>query len=159
MATSCTSVIGGSHFKTCELRSTKLSSSGHPVRLAFQKKKSNQSGSNRRLSVCAEYSDGGRGGGGDFISGFLLGGAVIGTLGYIFAPQIRRAVLNEDEDGFQRARRPIYYDGGLEKTRETLNAKISQLNSAIDKVSSRLKGGNNAVNEQMETDAEVEATL
>lgn len=34
------------------------------------------------------YSDGSRGGGGDFVAGFLLGGAVFGTLAYIFAPQV-----------------------------------------------------------------------
>lgn len=28
--------------------------------------------------------------------------------------QIRRSLLNEDEYGFRRARRPIYYDEGLE---------------------------------------------
>lgn len=28
------------------------------------------------------------GGGGDFVAGFLLGGAVCGTLAYIFAPQV-----------------------------------------------------------------------
>ncbi|KAL9268808.1 hypothetical protein AKJ16_DCAP17167 [Drosera capensis] len=56
--------------------------------------------------------------------------------------EIRRSLLNEDEYGFRRAKRPIYYedDDGLEKTRQTLNAKLSQLNSAIDKVSSRLRG-------------------
>ncbi|KAJ4950790.1 hypothetical protein NE237_027622 [Protea cynaroides] len=158
MATSCTSVSGGSYFNTCELRSTKLSSLGRSPRVAYQKKL-NQSVSNRRLSVRAEYNDGSRGGGGDFMAGFLLGGAVFGTLAYIFAPQIRRAVLNEDEYGFRRARRPIYYDEGLEKTRQTLNAKISQLNSAIDNVSSRLRGGNNSVKEPMENDEEVEATM
>ena len=31
---------------------------------------------------------GGGGGGGDFFAGFLLGGAVFGTLAYIFAPQV-----------------------------------------------------------------------
>ena len=34
------------------------------------------------------YSDGGRSGGGEFVAGFLLGGAVFGTLAYIFAPQV-----------------------------------------------------------------------
>lgn len=34
------------------------------------------------------YSDGDRSGGGDFVAGFLLGGAVFGTLAYIFAPQV-----------------------------------------------------------------------
>lgn len=28
------------------------------------------------------------GGGGDFIAGFLLGGALFGTLAYVFAPQV-----------------------------------------------------------------------
>ncbi|WCJ27762.1 hypothetical protein M5689_009487 [Euphorbia peplus] len=101
-----------------------------------------------------------RGGGGDFVAGFLLGGAVCGTLAYIFAPQIRRSLLNEDEYGFRRAKRPIYYDEGLEKTRQTLNAKISQLNNAIDKVSSRLRGGNNSPpSVPVENDPEVEATI
>lgn len=45
------------------------------------------------LSVCSFVvsnicSDGGRSGAGDFASGFLLGGAVFGTLAYIFAPQV-----------------------------------------------------------------------
>lgn len=37
-----------------------------------------------------ECSDqrGGGGSGGDFVAGFLLGGAIFGTLGYIFAPQV-----------------------------------------------------------------------
>lgn len=33
-------------------------------------------------------SDSRGGGGGDFLAGFLLGGAVFGTLAYIFAPQV-----------------------------------------------------------------------
>ncbi|PKU82055.1 hypothetical protein MA16_Dca004072 [Dendrobium catenatum] len=79
----------------------------------------------------------------------------------LFDLQIRRSLLNEDESGFRRAKRPIYYyDDGLEKTRQTLNAKISQLNSAIDNVSSRLRGGKNtAATELIETEPEVEATL
>ncbi|MBA0561783.1 hypothetical protein Golob_018581, partial [Gossypium lobatum] len=58
--------------------------------------------------------NGSRGGGSDFVTGFLLGGAIFGTLGYVFAPQIRRSLLNEDEYGFRKAKRPIYYEGGLE---------------------------------------------
>ncbi|KZV16935.1 hypothetical protein F511_23102 [Dorcoceras hygrometricum] len=71
---------------------------------------------------------------------------------------IRRSLLNEDEYGFKRARRPSYYDEGLEKTRQTLNEKISQLNSAIDNVSTRLRGGNNLPPVPAETDVE-EAAL
>lgn len=37
------------------------------------------------FNIC---SDGSRGGGGDFFAGFLLGGAVFGTLAYVFAPQV-----------------------------------------------------------------------
>ncbi|KAL5568286.1 hypothetical protein UlMin_024861 [Ulmus minor] len=115
---------------------------------------------NRNLSVRADYSDANRqGGGADFLAGFLVGGAVFGTLAYVFAPQIRRSLLNEDEYGFRRARKPVYYDDGLERTRQTLNEKISQLNSAIDNVSSRLRGGNNSPKVPIETDPEVEATI
>ncbi|GMP93221.1 hypothetical protein CsSME_00043153 [Camellia sinensis var. sinensis] len=32
-----------------------------------------------------------------------------------FVGDIRRSLLNEDEYGFQRAKRPIYYDEGLEE--------------------------------------------
>uniref|UniRef100_M1CIF8 Uncharacterized protein n=2 Tax=Solanum TaxID=4107 RepID=M1CIF8_SOLTU len=51
-----------------------------------------------------------------------------------------------------------YYDEGLEKTRQTLNNKLDQLNSAIDKVSSGLRGGNKMPSVPVESDAE-EATM
>lgn len=35
-----------------------------------------------------ECSDQRGGSGGDFVAGFLLGGAIFGTLGYIYAPQV-----------------------------------------------------------------------
>ncbi|KAG2708832.1 hypothetical protein I3760_05G210800 [Carya illinoinensis] len=152
------SISGGSQLNARDLLSTKPNTFRKTPKLII-KKKSNQAGSNGRLSVRAEYHDGGRSGAGDFASGFLLGGAVFGTLAYIFAPQIRRSLLNEDEYGFRRARRPYYYDEGLEKTRQTLNSKISQLNSAIDNVSSRLRGNNNVPSVPVETDPEAEATV
>ncbi|XP_071732136.1 uncharacterized protein [Rutidosis leptorrhynchoides] len=130
---------------------------GNTSTLTHQRKPNLQR-TQRKLAVCAEYNDRSGGGGGDFAAGFLIGGALCGTLAYIFAPQIRRSLLNEDEYGFRRAKRPIYYDEGLEKTRQTLNAKITQLNSAIDNVSSRLRGGNNASRVPIETDLE-EATM
>ena len=40
------------------------------------------------------YSDNRGGGGGDFVAGFLLGGAVFGTLAYIFAPQVIPSYCN-----------------------------------------------------------------
>ncbi|XP_068635489.1 uncharacterized protein [Aristolochia californica] len=159
VSASAVSLSNGSHFKSIDLQSTKLHTFGRQVRAASGRKLSQ---SRPSLCVCAEYNDGSRGGGGDFLAGFLLGGAIFGTLAYVFAPQIRRSILNEDEYGFRRAKRPIYYDEGLEKTRQTLNAKIGQLNSAIDNVSSRLRGGNSASKEpieQIETDSEVEAAM
>ncbi|KAL8095541.1 uncharacterized protein LOC141692956 [Apium graveolens] len=134
-------ISGGIPLKSRDCLSTKSSLYGSTMPLTFQRKLNLQK--TKRLSVCAEYGDQRGGSGGDFIAGFLMGGALFGTLAYVFAPQLRRSLLNEDEYGFRRARRPIYYDGGLEKTRQTLNAKISQLNSAIDNVSTRLRGGKN----------------
>lgn len=53
-----------------------------------------------------------------------------------------------------------FHFSGKQKTRQTLNAKISQLNSAIDNVSSRLRGGNNdAPTVPIKIDPEVEATM
>ncbi|NP_001351871.1 uncharacterized protein LOC101496924 isoform 2 [Cicer arietinum] len=151
---------GGSHLKSPELFLTKRNSSVVGSKLAVQRK-SNLVTRRRNLTspVRAEYSDSRGGGGGDFVAGFLLGGAVFGTLAYVFAPQIRRSLLNENEYGFRKARRPIYYDEGLEGTRQTLNEKIGQLNSAIDNISSRLRGKNNVPAAPIESDPEVEATM
>nr|XP_027109828.1 uncharacterized protein LOC113729788 [Coffea arabica] len=148
---------GGNHLKGYQLWSPNSSSLVKTPTLTVQK-----NFSRRRLprnwTVHATYNDRRGGGGGDFVAGFLLGGAIFGTLAYVFAPQIRRSLLNEDEYGFRRAKRPIYYDEGLEKTRQTLNEKISQLNSAIDNVSSRLRGGNSMPPVPIEADPE-EATM
>ncbi|GAB2276507.1 hypothetical protein Dimus_011229 [Dionaea muscipula] len=149
---------GRSHPKACQLSALNHGLSGRrtPNSLHWY---SNPLPASRKSAIYAKYSDGSRGGG-DFIAGFLLGGAVFGTLAYIFAPQLRRSLLNEDESGFRKARRPIYYeeDDVLEKTRQTLNAKLSRLNAAIDNVSSRLRGGNK-VPLEIKTDPEVEATM
>nr|VDC78896.1 unnamed protein product [Brassica rapa] len=143
------------------LSTTKLSSICKTSALTVQKKSSQ----GRKFSVSARYGDEGSrraSGGGDFIAGFLLGGAVFGAVAYIFAPQIRRSIMSEeDEYGFKKPQQPTYYDEGLEKTRETLNKKIEQLNSAIDNVSSRLRGrekNTSSPNVPVETDPEVEAT-
>ncbi|XP_028755380.1 uncharacterized protein LOC114714778 [Neltuma alba] len=151
------SISGGCHLKPRELLLTNPNSLRVSPKLAA-KRKSNLERRNRSSAIRAEYRDSGSGGG-DFVAGFLLGGAIFGTLAYIFAPQIRRSLLNEDEYGFRKAKRPIYYDEGLERTRQTLNEKIGQLNSAIDNVSSRLRGGNNVPATPVESDPEVEATL
>ncbi|KAL6538219.1 hypothetical protein OROGR_012207 [Orobanche gracilis] len=55
---------------------------------------------------------------------------------------IRRSVLNENEYGFRKAKRPVYYDEGLED-QGVIEQEIGKLNSAIDDVSSRLRGAKN----------------
>ncbi|XP_021751846.1 uncharacterized protein LOC110717454 [Chenopodium quinoa] len=157
---SSSAITGGPNLKSCELPFSKCTSLGN-MSIVAMPTKSKRSEMQHKLAVRAQYSDSERGGGGgDFVAGFLLGGAVCGTLAYIFAPQIRRSLLNEDEYGFRKARRPMYYDDeGLEKTRQTLNTKLSQLNAAIDNVSTRLRGGNNTALVPAESDSEIEATM
>ncbi|KAI8540603.1 hypothetical protein RHMOL_Rhmol09G0275900 [Rhododendron molle] len=136
--------IGGSCLKSQELWSSKHNSLNNLPRLTYQRK-SNQP-QIKKLSVRAKYNDR-IGGEGDFVAGFLLGGALFGSAAYIFAPKIRKALRNEGENGFLRPKGPMYegyyddHEGGLEKTRHSLNEKIGQLNSAIDNVYSRLRGG------------------
>ncbi|KAF3324814.1 hypothetical protein FCM35_KLT10971 [Carex littledalei] len=104
----------------------------------------NQKG-RRNLAVCARRDSSG---GGEFLTGFVLGGAIFGALTYYYAPQIRRVVERENEHGFKIPKienfsSDVYFyddeDEGLEKTRDMLNSKIKQLNTAIDNVSTRLK--------------------
>ncbi|CAN6460308.1 unnamed protein product [Victoria cruziana] len=46
-----------------------------------------------------------------------------------------------------------------QRTRQTLNAKISQLNSAIDNVSKLLRGGKDENEKTIEAGQEVETTI
>ncbi|CAA0817152.1 Unknown protein [Striga hermonthica] len=144
------SFSGGNHTKNINISAVNPGAFVKSRQLTFQSK------TRSRLCVRARQNDHNSGSGADFVAGFVLGGAVFGTLAYIFAPQIRRTLLNEDEDefGFKRAKGPIYYDEGLETTRHTLNEKIRQLNSAIDNVASRLKGGINLPQVPADPDAE-----
>ena len=76
-----------------------------------------------------------RRGGGGFFAGVLLGGAVFGALGLLFAPQVSSLLLKgrdalrmprddeRDEDSGESS---------LEEQRTTLNQKIAQLNDAIE---------------------------
>ena len=95
--------------------------------------------------------------GGGFAAGFLLGGAVFGALGFLFAPQISAALLNEDA----RLKLPRFLDDGdadgeggsgagasaPSLTKEQLADRIAQLNAAIDDVSSALKAQDEAAPE------------
>lgn len=47
----------------------------------------------RNLLLFANCSERRGGSGGDFVAGFLLGGAIFGTLAYVFAPQVRTRSL------------------------------------------------------------------
>ena len=44
--------------------------------------------------------------GGSFVTGFVVGGAIFGALGFLFAPQISAALLNDE----QRLRLPKFLD-------------------------------------------------
>ncbi|XP_044967952.1 uncharacterized protein LOC123427879 [Hordeum vulgare subsp. vulgare] len=144
------SISGVAHTSPFGCRPKKLILNRNYLQLAVP---SNSQNANHygKLTVCRAESEDSKGGGG-FLTGFLIGGAVFGTLGYVFAPQISKTLdtlLNDDEQdgkpdeqGFQSVPRPRnaqYYDEGLEKTRQTLGDKISQLNLAIDKAAARLK--------------------
>ncbi len=78
-------------------------------------------------------------GSGSFWSGFVVGGVVCGVLGFVFAPQISRALLGDE----QRLRLPRFLeddeDLDPEVTKQNLAEKIAQLNAAIDDVSAQLK--------------------
>jgi hypothetical protein len=62
-----------------------------------------------------------------------------GVLGYVFAPQISRAILGDD----QGLRLPRFLeeqeDQDPEITKQNLADKIAQLNAAIDDVSAQLR--------------------
>ncbi|KAG9139340.1 hypothetical protein Leryth_011331 [Lithospermum erythrorhizon] len=97
--------------------------------------------SHRPLTVRAGYSDGGRSSSSSsFVGGFVLGGLVIGTLGAVFAPQIRNALDGADKKDIMKKLPKFIYDEEkvLEKQRKKLTEKIEQLNSAIDEVSNQL---------------------
>jgi hypothetical protein len=74
------------------------------------------------------------------MSGFIMGGVVFGALGFLFAPQISRALLGDDA----RLRLPRFMeeDAGPkdpEATKQELIDKIAQLNASIDEVAAQLK--------------------
>lgn len=83
-----------------------------------------------------EPSEPRRGGGGGFVAGVLLGGAVFGALGLLFAPQVSSLLL-KGRDALRMPRggedeRDEDSGESLEEQRSTLNAKIAQLNEAIE---------------------------
>jgi len=82
--------------------------------------------------------------------GFLVGGATCGTLAFLFAPQLSKRLLADND----RLRLPRFLnddEDSLETTRRTLNDKIAQLNSAIDEVSAQLEGSDQLRESQDQT--------
>ena len=105
--------------------------------------------SRNHFKPSAERRDGSSG----FTSGFILGGVVFGALGYLFAPQISKALLSDDQS---RLKLPRFLDddadgdgrGGASSrqpmTKQDLADRIAQLNSAIDDVSAQLRAQDEA---------------
>lgn len=71
---------------------------------------------------------------GNFWSGFVVGGVVCGALGFVFAPQISKALLGDDD------RLKLKWDEpkDAETTKQNLADQIAQLNAAMDDVSAKL---------------------
>ena len=131
--------------KTRETNNKWVSAHPSPCRLrrgtsAVLRARSPSFGASRRTTVTTRASkDSGAnsgGGMGKFLGGFLLGGAVFGVAGVLFAPQLSKTFLK----GKDAAGRFLYddyesdedADAALERTRNDLNEKIAQLNAAID---------------------------
>lgn len=53
-------------------------------------------------------------------------------ISYVFNKQIRRSILNEDEYGFRRAKKPIYYDEGLEVMTKSLRVAFIEFSLPLD---------------------------
>nr|ABK21824.1 unknown [Picea sitchensis]ACN40896.1 unknown [Picea sitchensis] len=122
--------------------SVKIAPRSSPI--STQKKKTKLSGLisyKSRASVRAVYNGNRESAAGDFLGGFLLGGVVFGALGYLLAPKISKSLWGERQYGVMKNMLKFLDedDDVLETTRNSLNEKISQLNSAIDDVSVQLR--------------------
>ena len=77
----------------------------------------------------------------------MAGGLIFGALGVLFAPQISKALSGENGEGGIKLPRFDFFDdappaegaGDTEATRANLQERISQLNNALDDVSTQLK--------------------
>lgn len=115
------------------------------TKLSFSPRRGGKSSASRRsLTVQAGYSNDGRPSNASiFVSGFLLGGVIVGALGCIFAPEISKALAETDRKDLMRKLPKFIYDEekALEKQRKILTEKIAQLNDAIDDISNQLRSG------------------
>lgn len=113
--------------------------------------------SSRNCCIFAQY-EGRRGSGaGQFIAGFVLGGAVFGALGYFFQPQVTKTLFGAKDAESENSPINIDDDEGIEKTRRNLNEKIAKLNAAIDGVSAQLRADNGFTYSDDTTTAELES--
>ncbi|XP_047982582.1 uncharacterized protein LOC125223462 [Salvia hispanica] len=134
-----------------------------PTHLALSFKGNNRPSTNKRiLTVQASYSDDGRPGSASiFVSGFVLGGLIVGTLGCVFAPQISKALNGSDKKDLMKKLPKFIYDEekALEKQRKKLAEKIAQLNDAIDNVSTQLRSEEQPPNGAAVSSDDVEALI
>ncbi|GLC77783.1 hypothetical protein PLESTB_000956500 [Pleodorina starrii] len=74
-----------------------------------------------------------------FLAGIVVGGVVFGALGFLFAPQISKALIGDDH----RLKLPRFLEDEQpkdpEQTKQDLIEKIAQLNASIDEVAAQLK--------------------
>ncbi|KAI8472794.1 MAG: hypothetical protein J3K34DRAFT_457663 [Monoraphidium minutum] len=121
MALACRSSIGPA--RTARQQQQRLARVAAPLRPAV---------AHRQLAVVARAErDSG------FLTGFIMGGVVFGALGFLFAPQISRALLGDN------LRLPRFMEEEVPKdpeaTKQELIDKIAQLNASIDEVAATLK--------------------
>ncbi|KAF5839311.1 hypothetical protein DUNSADRAFT_1088 [Dunaliella salina] len=91
-----------------------------------------------RPSVATSAASESKSGDTNFLAGFVVGGVVFGALGFLFAPQISKSLLGDD----QRLRLPRFMEEETkdpEQTKQDLTDKIAKLNASIDEVAGKLK--------------------
>lgn len=79
----------------------------------------------------------GRGG---FTAGFVVGGIVCGVLGFLYAPQISRALLDEQE----RLRLPFLNEEPQPVTKDDLVSRVDELNAAVDELTANINSAKDA---------------
>ncbi|CAD7695808.1 unnamed protein product [Ostreobium quekettii] len=89
-------------------------------------------------SARAEVVARGSRGDGSFTAGFLVGGIVCGVLGFLYAPQISRTLLDEQ----QRLKLPKFLEDKppVPVTKDELVLRVDELNAAVDQLAKDLGG-------------------
>ena len=155
-------------FSSCSSNSSSLSSSFNNGRNFAQNRRHFQRSEKKKTTtqIKANIEDydivpksGGKAKGG-FVGGLLIGGAIFGALGFLFAPQLSKHILKgkkvlddlleeeeeEEEESWTEEKETNATSSSsiklekraekeLEETRKSLNQKIAELNKAIDEFS------------------------